>query len=71
MAATAQDRPVPDTAGRARREPRVVQCSPRVHTFFGAQDSAEAVARARSQDGMFFVARKCQACSGWRLVRLS
>lgn len=55
---------------RQAREP-VPQCSPRVHTFFGAQDSAEAVARARSQDGMFFVARKCQACSGWRLVRLS
>ena len=49
----------------------VAQCSSRVHTFFGAQTSAEAVARARSQDGMFFVARKCQACSGWRLVRLS
>ena len=49
----------------------VAQCSPRVHTFIGAQESAEAVARARSQDEMFFVARKCQACSGWRLVRLS
>jgi len=57
-------------AERQVREP-VAQCSPRVHTFFGAQESAEAVARARSQDDMFFVARKCQACSGWRLVRLS
>lgn len=57
-------------AERQVREP-VAQCSPRVHTFFGTQESAEAVARARSQDGMFFVARKCQACSGWRLVRLS
>lgn len=55
----------------SRTETEVVQCSPRVHTFFGAQESAEAVARARSQDDMFFVARKCQACSGWRLVRLS
>ena len=57
-------------AERHVHEP-VAQCSPRVHTFIGAQESAEAVARARSQDDMFFVARKCQACSGWRLVRLS
>jgi hypothetical protein len=57
-------------AERQVHEP-VAQCSPRVHTYFGAQESAEAVARARSQDEMFFVARKCQACSGWRLVRLS
>ena len=70
MAATAQERPAPDTARRAGREPRVAQCSPRVHTFYGTQTTAEAVARARSQDEMFFVARKCQACSGWRLVRL-
>lgn len=68
MAATAQERPVP---GTGRTGSRVSQCSPRVHTFFGAQSSAEAIARARSQDGMFFVARKCQACSGWRLLRLS
>lgn len=66
MASTAQERPV----GRAGETP-VTRCSPRVHTFFGAQTSAEAVARARSQDDMFFVAPKCQACSGWRLVRLS
>jgi hypothetical protein len=68
MAATAQERPVPVIG---RTDPRLSQCSPRVHTFFGAQESAEAVARARSQDDLFFVARKCHACSGWRLVRLS
>ena len=71
MAATARERPVPDPSGPDRGEPRVPQCSPRVHTFFGAQSSAEAVARARSQGDTFYVARKCQACSGWRLVRLS
>ena len=32
---------------------------------------AEAVARAKSRDGLFYVARKCAACSGWRLRRLS
>ncbi|HEX4976565.1 MAG TPA: hypothetical protein VFV40_01755 [Nocardioides sp.] len=65
MASTAQERPV------RVEDTRVVQCSPRVHTYYGARTTAEAVARARSQDGMFFVARKCQACSGWRLLRLS
>ena len=62
MAQTFTERPVRET---------VAQCSPRVHTFYGTQTTAEAIARARSQDDMFFVARKCQACSGWRLVRLS
>jgi hypothetical protein len=42
-----------------------------VHTFYGTQDSAEAVARAKSTHGLFFVARKCSACSGWRLFRLA
>lgn len=66
MASTAQEQ-----AFAREDESGLAQCSPRVHTFFGAQASAEAVARARSQDGMFYVARKCHACSGWRLVRLS
>jgi hypothetical protein len=59
------------TTATRRKFHDTVQCSPTVHTFYGAADTAEAVARARSRDGMFFVARKCQACSGWRLVRLS
>jgi hypothetical protein len=46
------------------------QCSPRVHAFYGTQDQADAVARAKSRDGLFYVARKCPACSGWRLRRL-
>ena len=50
---------------------RTAQCSSRVHTFYGTQEQADAVARAKSRDGMFFVARKCLACSGWRLRRLS
>ena len=46
------------------------QCSPRVHAFYGSQDQADAVARAKSRDGLYYVARKCPACSGWRLRRL-
>ena len=47
------------------------QCSARVHTFYATGEHAEAVARAKSRDGHFYVARKCAACSGWRLVRIS
>jgi len=46
------------------------QCSPKVHGFYGTQEQADAVARAKSRDGLFYVARKCAACSGWRLRRL-
>jgi hypothetical protein len=48
-----------------------VQCSARVHAFYGEEEQAEAVARAKSRNGLFFVAEKCPACSGWRLRRLS
>ncbi|MGZ4427433.1 MAG: hypothetical protein ACXVXC_15090 [Nocardioidaceae bacterium] len=47
------------------------QCSPRVHTFYASVDDAQAIARARSRDGAYYVARKCTACSGWRLKRIS
>jgi hypothetical protein len=69
MAMTAQERPLTPLARRTGS--RVTQCSTRVHTFYGTQDSAEAVARAKSTHGLFFVARKCSACSGWRLFRLA
>ena len=59
----------PRAAGAAHHP--VARCSPAVHTFYGAQDQADAVARAKSRDGLFYVARKCAACSGWRLRRLS
>jgi hypothetical protein len=47
------------------------QCSPWVHKFYASFDTADAVARAKSCHGQYFVARKCPACSGWRLERLS
>jgi hypothetical protein len=51
--------------------PRVAQCSPAVHAFYGDGESARAVARAKSRDGVFYTAQECPACSGWRLRRLS
>jgi hypothetical protein len=42
-----------------------------VHAFYGTEDQADAVARAKSRDGLFYVAKKCPACSGWRLRRLA
>ncbi len=48
-----------------------VQCAPSVHAFYGSNEHADAIARAKSRDGLFYVARKCSACSGWRLVRVS
>lgn len=65
MAQAAQE---PNTARVAFS--KTVQCSPRVHAFYGAQEQADAVARAKSRDGQFYVAQKCPACSGWRLRRL-
>ncbi len=50
---------------------KTVRCSANVHTFYASHETAEAVARAKSRDGLFFVARECHACSGWRLVRIS
>jgi hypothetical protein len=47
------------------------QCSPQVHVFHASCDDAEAVAKAMSRDGQFYVACKCAACSGWRLRRVS
>jgi hypothetical protein len=48
----------------------VAQCAPSVHSFYATDEQAEAVAKARSRDGQCFVARKCPACSGWRIVRI-
>ncbi|MGZ4436893.1 MAG: hypothetical protein ACXVWU_12580 [Nocardioides sp.] len=47
------------------------QCSPGVHTFYAGAEQATAIARAKSRDGLFYVAQKCTACSGWRLKRVS
>ena len=46
------------------------QCSPTVHTFYGSAEHADAIARAKSRDGLYYVANKCSACSGWRLKKL-
>ncbi len=43
------------------------QCSPGVHTFYASDLDARAIAHAKSRDGLFFLAEKCSACSGWRL----
>ena len=51
--------------------PTVGQCSPGVHTFYADHEQAAGIARAKSRDGLFYVARKCSACSGWRIKRLS
>lgn len=48
----------------------IAQCSARVHTFYASQEHAEAVAKAKSRDGLFYVGRKCPACSGWRIIRI-
>ncbi len=50
---------------------KTARCSPQVHAFYGSAEHAGAVARAKSRDGLFFVAKKCSACAGWRLHRLS
>jgi hypothetical protein len=50
---------------------KTVRCSAAVHTFSATRETADAVARAKSRDGLFYVARECPACSGWRLVRVS
>ena len=47
------------------------QCSPGVHTFYGSDLDARAIAHAKSRDGLFYLAEKCSACSGWRLRRVS
>ncbi len=47
------------------------QCSPGVHTFYASDLDARAIAHAKSRDGLFFLAEKCSACSGWRLRRVS
>ncbi len=49
----------------------IAQCSPSVHTFYASSEIAEAIARAKSRDGKFYLASKCDACSGWRLKRIS
>lgn len=46
------------------------QCSSRVHKFYATRENAEAVAKAKSRDGQYYVARKCLACSGWRISRV-
>ena len=47
------------------------RCSSGVHTFFASDLDARAIAHARSRDGLFFLAEKCHACSGWRLRRIT
>lgn len=47
------------------------ECAPRVHTYYATCEDAEAIARAKSRDGQFYVPVKCAACSGWRLRRVS
>jgi len=47
------------------------QCSPGVHTFYASDMDARAIAHAKSRDGLFYLAEKCAACSGWRLRRVS
>jgi hypothetical protein len=47
------------------------QCSTAVHRFYASDEDANAIARAKSRDGLFYVAVKCSACSGWRLRRVS
>jgi hypothetical protein len=42
-----------------------------VHVFYASADDAKAIANAKSRDGLFYVAQKCTACSGWRLRRVS
>jgi hypothetical protein len=57
---------VTTTTGRT-----TAQCSPGVHTFYGSDLDARAIAHAKSRDGLFYLAEKCSACSGWRLRRVS
>ena len=52
-------------------EMATAQCAPGVHTFYPDADQASAIARAKSRDGLFYVAQKCTACAGWRLKRVS
>ncbi|QWZ09658.1 hypothetical protein KRR39_07940 [Nocardioides panacis] len=47
------------------------QCSPGVHTFYANNLDARAIAHAKSRDGLFYLAEKCSACSGWRLRRVA
>ena len=47
------------------------QCSSRVHTFYASDTDAKAIAHAKSRDGLFYLAEKCAACTGWRLRRVS
>ncbi len=50
---------------------KTARCSSSVHAFYAEEETAAAVARAKSRNGKFYVAERCTACSGWRLVRIS
>jgi hypothetical protein len=52
-------------------EQMTAQCSPGVHTFYASELDARAIAHAKSRDGLFYLAQKCAACSGWRLRRVA
>ena len=52
-------------------EQMTAQCSPGVHTFYASELDARAIAHAKSRDGLFYLAQKCTACSGWRLRRVA